>query len=262
MTNEKIERLGRALKDDLILRLASSSNPTPVAEAHDADGDLYLTVSISASDYGIIKFEPQAAQPSGLYDSLGLAQAVYTPHVTKLGFCGGSPGVAASATATLNAVVATNSITIDGHAFTAVASGATGDQFNVGGTDTITATNLAAAINASVTAGIANVVSATSAGAVVTIYADSVGAMGNTITLTATATRFTLSSATLLGGVNATDSTPTSEFLKAILIAECAPTGTALVVYETVDIAIADLDTDTLVVATVRNIPWGLLAQM
>jgi hypothetical protein len=61
-------------------------------------------------------------------------------------------------------VVATNAITINGVVFLCVASGATGNQFNVGGTDTISATNLAAVINASVTAGIAGMVTATSIG--------------------------------------------------------------------------------------------------
>ena len=49
---------------------------------------------------------------------------------------------------TLASVVATNTVTIDGVVFTAIASGATGTQFNVGGNDTATAVNLAASINA------------------------------------------------------------------------------------------------------------------
>jgi hypothetical protein len=51
---------------------------------------------------------------------------------------------------------------INGVTFTAKTSGATGDQFNIGSTLYVTATNLAAAINASTTAGIvSNVTAAT-----------------------------------------------------------------------------------------------------
>lgn len=50
---------------------------------------------------------------------------------------------------TLSGVVAGDALTVNGTTFTAVASGATGTQFNVGATDGATATNLAAAILAS-----------------------------------------------------------------------------------------------------------------
>jgi hypothetical protein len=72
-------------------------------------------------------------------------------------------------TGVLAAVVATDTFSIDGIAFTAIASGATGNQFNVGGSDAITAANLAATINASVTGGIKGVVSAAAVGTKVTI---------------------------------------------------------------------------------------------
>ena len=49
-------------------------------------------------------------------------------------------------TITLNNVVATNTITINGSTFTAVVSGAVGAQFNVGITDSATATNLSLAL--------------------------------------------------------------------------------------------------------------------
>lgn len=91
--------------------------------------------------------------------------------------------VQASGTITLSSMVATDTVTINGVVFTCVASGATGNQFNVGGTDTITATNLAAAINASVTANIANVVTATGVGPVVTVTAVQPGLAGNVNTL-------------------------------------------------------------------------------
>lgn len=90
--------------------------------------------------------------------------------------------VAASGTATLTNVIATDAMAIAGVTFTAVASGATSVQFNVGANDTETAANLAAAINANTTSN--KYVTATSALTVVTITAKQPGLVGNLITLT------------------------------------------------------------------------------
>jgi hypothetical protein len=111
-------------------------------------------------------------------------------------------GNAASSTGTLTltSVVATNTCSINGITFTAIASGATGNQFNVGGTDTITATNLAAVISASVTAGVTGIVVATSALGVVTVSAALAGAHGNGYTITGS-TNIVASGARLTGGV-------------------------------------------------------------
>lgn len=68
--------------------------------------------------------------------------------------------VRASGTFELDTVIATDAISINAVTFTAVASGATGNQFNVGADDDATAVNLAAAINASVTALVAGYVTA------------------------------------------------------------------------------------------------------
>lgn len=89
----------------------------------------------------------------------------------------------ASGTITLSSLVATDTVTVNGVVFTAVASGATGNQFNVGGTDTITAANLAAAINASSTAKVINVVTAAAVAAVVTVTAVQPGLAGNMNTI-------------------------------------------------------------------------------
>lgn len=54
---------------------------------------------------------------------------------------------------TLAGVIANDTVVINGRTFTCVASGATGNQFNVGGTDIVTATNLAASVIASFSTG-------------------------------------------------------------------------------------------------------------
>lgn len=91
--------------------------------------------------------------------------------------------VQASGTITFAGLVATDTITVNGVVFTAVASGATGNQFNVGASDTITATNAAKAINASVTANVIHVVFASAVGPVITVTAVQPGLQGNMNTL-------------------------------------------------------------------------------
>jgi phage tail sheath gpL-like len=107
----------------------------------------------------------------------------------------------ASGTVTLSSLVATDTVTVNGVVFTAVASGATGNQFNVGGSDTITATNLAVAINASVTAKVVNVVTASASGPVVTVTAVQPGLQGNMNTLAISA-HGSVSGAFLTGGTD------------------------------------------------------------
>ena len=75
-----------------------------------------------------------------------------------------------------------------------------GLNFLVGGTTTITATNLAAAIARN---GATVGVTSTSAAAVVTVTATTEGTAGNSITLAKTLANFTWASGTLTGGVNA-----------------------------------------------------------
>lgn len=107
--------------------------------------------------------------------------------------------VRATGTFTLNTVIATDAVSVNGVTFTAVASGATGNQFNVGVSDTATATNLAAAINASVTALVAGYVTASSALTVVTVTSAFYGLAGNQ-TLIASADGTIVASGTNLTG--------------------------------------------------------------
>jgi len=107
----------------------------------------------------------------------------------------------ATGTFTLSGVVATNTCQILATTFTCVNSGATGTQFNKGADDTATAVNLAAVINA--TAAVTGAISASPAGAVVTITANDVGASGNSWPITG-GTNITASGSTLSGGVSPT----------------------------------------------------------
>lgn len=121
--------------------------------------------------------------------------------------------VQASGTFILDTVIATDAISINGVTFTAVASGATGNQFNIGASDVLTAANLAAAINASATALVAGYVTATSAAGltttgVVTVTSAFYGLAGNQTLIASADATITASGAALTGGaVDATAQT-------------------------------------------------------
>lgn len=91
--------------------------------------------------------------------------------------------VAAKGAVTLSSFAAADTVTVNGVVFTGIASGATGNQFNIGASDTLTAVNLAAVFNASASAKTKNVAAATSAAAVVTFTSLVPGEIGNLMTL-------------------------------------------------------------------------------
>lgn len=115
----------------------------------------------------------------------------------------------------LGALAADDTVVVNSHAFTAKSSGATGDQFNIGASLTATAANLAAAINASITSGIAGVFTATSAVETVTIQVVAQGTAGNSYTLTQTGDGVTVGGATFSGGT--LDATATAAYLAAAI---------------------------------------------
>lgn len=106
----------------------------------------------------------------------------------------------ASGTFTLDTVVSTDAVSINGVAFTAVASSPGANEFEVGGTDAETAENLAAAINASVSALVAGYVTAEAAGDVVTVYSTDYGIMGNQTLIASADSTIVASGARLAGG--------------------------------------------------------------
>lgn len=112
------------------------------------------------------------------------------------------PGVAATAFGSLNFTAqptAADTLTINSHVITFIASGATGQQVNIGASGAATAANVAAYINAHNATGVTAAVT----GAIVTLEAIAVGAAGNSLTLAKSGTNPTLSGATLAGGLTA-----------------------------------------------------------
>lgn len=86
--------------------------------------------------------------------------------------------------ATLTGGSDADTITVNGVVFTAVSGAPAANQFQVNADNNVVATNLRNAINASVSAGVAGVINATSALKVVTIAAVTPGTAGNALTLT------------------------------------------------------------------------------
>lgn len=109
--------------------------------------------------------------------------------------------VSASTTGTFTGSPSNNeTITVNGVVFTAKTSGATGNQFNIGASVTANGDNLAAAINASTTAGIINVVSASNVAGVVTFSSVVPGEVGLNTPITEALTNFTLAATTFTTG--------------------------------------------------------------
>jgi phage tail sheath gpL-like len=114
--------------------------------------------------------------------------------------------VQASGTITFSAAATANdTLIINGVTFTAKASGAGANEFNVGLTATASATNLAASINASVTALVSGYVTASSALGVVTVTSAFYGTSGNQATIAEgvdSGSVITVSGARLTAGAN------------------------------------------------------------
>jgi diphthamide biosynthesis methyltransferase len=158
-----------------------------------------------------VKYQTQAANAeveASLIENLMAALGTGVRNVVNIG-----DGTAAQASGTITysaPTVAGDTIIINGVTLTAVASGATGLQYNVGATATIQAANLVNAINNGVSALISSTVVATSALGVVTLTAVQAGIVGNAITTAKgvdTGAVVTVSGARLTSGAYLTNKT-------------------------------------------------------
>lgn len=125
----------------------------------------------------------------------------------RIDYC--DTAVSASTTGTFTGVpTAADTITVNGVVFTARAAASAANEFTIGSSLTDSATNLAAAINASTSTGIINTVSATSAAGVVTFSSVVPGSVGLNIPITEALNNFTLAATTFsTGGTQAHNAT-------------------------------------------------------
>ena len=110
--------------------------------------------------------------------------------------------VAAHGTITLSSMVATDTLTVAAIVFTCETSGATGNQFNKGASDTLTAAAAVIAINANT--HLSPYIVATSNAAVITITSLIPGEIGNSIAIAISAHGSVSGSGLLTSGANAT----------------------------------------------------------
>ena len=129
-------------------------------------------------------------------------QAAGSQPLTELEIVTEAVAASGSVTFRLTGPVANDTVTINGVTFTGKASGASGNEWNVSTTPATNATRLAAAINASVSVDIADVITATASGDSVLLVADTKGADGNDITLAKSATNTNVSGSTFTGGID------------------------------------------------------------
>ena len=143
--------------------------------------------------------QSREAQPEVVVSTTGASDFHIYADVFR---AGESAGTKASGTVTVSnfASLPGEVVTADGTVFTAVASNPVGNQFQASTSDTVTATNLASAIDSALGS-----VSATSSRDVVIINAATAGASENAITLASSTSNLVLSAAILSGGTDATD---------------------------------------------------------
>lgn len=172
-------------------------------------GSIQITLSgltNGPSDVGVLGTDPRDMAEAC---ARVLAGAVRGEYVDDTGMFAlnysGDDAAKASATATLVSVTATDSITINGAEFAAVEADPTGDQWVLDADDTVSAANLAVAINASTTAKVAGYVSASVDSNVVTITAVQAGVAGNMFTLIDTGTTITVTGDGFLAGGTGAD---------------------------------------------------------
>lgn len=115
-------------------------------------------------------------------------------------------GASATGTVTAATAIATNTVTVNGLLYTAVA-GAKADntEFSIDTGDNETAADLADSISNDTRVGTLNDVTAVSASAVVTITSSVPGAASNAITLASSGATLAVSGATLSGGIDPID---------------------------------------------------------
>lgn len=115
----------------------------------------------------------------------------------------GNATAASGSVAFSNTSSANDTVLVNGVTFTAVASGATGNQWNIGASATASAANLSTTINASTTAMVTGIVTSSASVGTLTFSSIDFGIFGNTTTIAKgvdAGSVMTVSGARLTGG--------------------------------------------------------------
>ena len=194
---------------------ATIFGPT-INRLYDMGGHVFLASAQGGAGafYGIRVTDGTDVAASALLTSSGVTGATLTAKYTgSLGNSlkavlsqGSQNGLAVKASGYVNFTAnptATTTLTIGGTALTAIASGATAAQFNIGATLALTLANLLSTLNTSTDSNIVqNTYSVV--GTQLVITSKTAGVAGNATTLATTITSATVSGATLSGGLAAT----------------------------------------------------------
>jgi len=169
-----------------------------------ASGDTFAIESLKAGLNKVSQMQEESTAAGTFLAEPCLMDNPYSTCTWDIVVSGGS--TFATGTATLLAVTAADTMTVNALVYTAV-TGVKADntEFSVDGTDTVDAADLADSINNDTRTGTIGDISATSALGVVTMTSDLEGTAGNAVTLAETGTTITVSGATFTGGVNSAD---------------------------------------------------------
>lgn len=209
---------GRLLGGALTTAQQAMANFTPVTAGAFLvleDGAAYAITGLNFSAQTNLNGVASTIQ-TALASAQANTKCVWNSNFSRFEFTSGTTGTGSSfvflqnstavGSATFSGNPAPNdTITLNGSAITFVASGATGNQVNIGGTLALTLASLAALVNGSSDTQISKVTATvntgTNANTIVYFYDKTVGTGGNSYTLARSSSAITLSGATLAGGV-------------------------------------------------------------
>jgi hypothetical protein len=217
-TTTKTERIAQSVIDLLDYKYGSGAS----SKKYDTNSDVYISLAVGGTVKALVKFEPVAVEANNAVNPItGNAGSRFVPDLCRVGFDLGKKasgnftmaaapsaptGVVAKNSVAGLGILDTNTVVVNGVTFTAVGAAPGVDEFLSGpgaGSDAASMADLARAINASSTAGVAGIyaVQRIAAPTNVDLYAKYSGTGPNAWTLAdGGSTNFTPGGATFANG--------------------------------------------------------------